>query len=1359
MKLLDQYDGSETPFEGDRTLLLNGLPAGVRILHARIKLIPIDTSSGADPFTETITFTGNRGDWGTTKAANADWVEVDFHARRTLARVKGSNLNNATLQIDLGGAYVEINDKGALAAPDSTPFTLSGNEERLPGLTVVKFKLSNASVSPDIQDVVVRSAPSNVSIRLGNLAPFWTRVGEITTPQNSTDFARVLQAFITDLEATNGFYRLPLTLHSDTLARLSVTVEIEYLFETTLLPVGLSEVSLPFDYGSVANIDEGVLQVALPPNAQVVPGDTTASIVGAFDDSRIIYGPLGNTDAPGEALVSPSSTQAQPIMLNKGAGATAIDLLLAAVTRTVRLQLDLREDLDGKPAGASLLTDNVEFSLDRETAGQATWTSVPLPQEFQFQAQQNILYWLVMQSLEGEAVWSAKPANADTPGLQNTRNGGLSWRLSSIEDITAPLAALFRLRYHPDRYQVPIELEIGSGAGAQRVKLDRFQPLGRVEFALDLPEVAEAFNDYLKQAGPASCIEAEHIADGGFDQWGRVGDEIAEAIHIALDFEPSLVTVTADGLAVYVATRTDGEGPILHLEKFDALTGTKQPPIDLGISGSPVTMTMNPHGDRLYLVSDLQSGSLHVFDTANDQLLDLTTYIPDGGVTDIAVSPDGSRLYIAQYDNYNNGNILVYGTAHLGENASPLEVIPMGTEKSPMTIAISATGAEKVFLYALIGERVPSSEGVKSDFWQNVLYRYETDQHTISETPLFLGRGGGDLAISSCGHLAVISNTGDKTLNVIDLKQWKPAGPAVDVEASPDAIVLSPDGERLYGFTRSKTSSFIGVGDTRQRRQIIEPKEESGLAQDIAVAPNGGRLYLPLRDGTNYALAILPTAAMGTLEWVVTAGRTTRLCFPAPFGNVAALGIMELGTTPIATTLAQVTPITTGCASPFRFSFWGIATELDAVAEIAWISESCDPLESTQIPIDVLEKKDNGGVTTGANPMPSATDMVLHSKRLTPPEGATQAEVRFKTAGGIAIIDKASLRVTAEATTNSELRLDAKGQPFNWTRQPETETGLSITTQDDSIQLSNTGSETVSLVQASRITPDQAFELQFHGRAVEIFSEDSPPTVELRWQDSESASLDTDISLVISPTDFERHAATGTAPSQADQAEVRITLPPQTTLMTKHISLHQQEPTAVPVGFLAHAPGELSVSQGRVAYDLGEPTPPQVPSTGLCPPKQPKPTQTRYDCFCGVCEAVHEMTGATPAMTPAGRPATTGTCSACGSSMVNLGGRLEYRAPNIAFLERKFMPRKREPEKARVSAVSRQPKKYKASRITRIKGIGEARAQKLASAGITSIRKLATLEPEEIQRILKAISLAQASQFIEEAKYLVKPGT
>lgn len=1358
MKLLDQYDGSETPFEGDRTLLLRGLPAGIRVLHAKIHLSPVDMSGGVDPFTETITLTGNRGDWGAIKAASADWVEVNFHARRTLARVKGSNLHNTTLQVDLGGAYVEINDKGALMAPDGTPYTLSGDEQRLPGLTVVKFKLSNTGASPNIREIVVRSAPSNVSIRLGNLAPFWTQVGEITTPQSSTDFAQVLQAFISGQEASNGFYRLPFTLHSDTLARLSITVEIEYLFETTLLPAGLNEMSLPFDYGGVANIDEGVLQVALPPNAQVIPRRTTASVIGAFDESRIVYGPLGSTDAPGEALISPSSTQAQPIKLSENTGTTAIDLLLAAVTRTVRLQLDLREDLDGKPAGASLLTGNVEFTLDRESAGQATWISVPLPQEFQFQAQKSILYWLVMQSLEGEVVWSVKAADTDTPGLQNTRNGGLSWRLSSIEDITAPLAALFRLRYQPDRYQIPIELEIGSGTGAQRVKLDRFQPLGRVEFTLDLPEVAEAFNDYLQQAGPAGCIEAEHIADGAFNNWSRLGNELVSPASAALQHRPHAMVEAPDGLLTYVAATNTST---TYLEIFRATSGTVSPPISLGSFIAPdYALSISPDGQRLYLLTLETESRLTVFNTATGALEGEAFFIPDGAATGMTLSPDGARLYVAQYPDteYEStgsehfGVIRVYATADLagvGGGPNTLQSINLGRKMNPRAIRAASSESGSSFLYVLVCD--------VADDQQCQIQRYETDHHTLVGTPLDVGKGDGALAIAPCGRRAVATNASanDASLNIIDLWQWKSEGAAMPLAEQPQALAITPDGKRAYVVFRhdnDKSRTTIMAIDLDQRRKSGSLVLD-GIARDIALPPNGDRLHLLLSGGIKQ-LASIKTSICTPLEWAVTTGRATRLCFPAPFGNVVALGVSELGTTPIATTLAQVTPITSGCTTPFRFSFWGIATELDAVAEIAWMSEACEPLQSEQIPIEVLERENNGGIITDATSMPSAADMVLHSKRLTPPQGATQAEVRFKTAGGIAIIDKASLRVTAEATTNSELRLDAKGQPFNWTQQPGTRTGLTITTQGDGVQLSNTGSETISLIQASRITPDQAFELQFHGRAVDIFSEDSPPTVELHWLDSGNASLDTDISLAISSTDFERHAAAGTVPSQADQAEVRITLPPQTTLIAKHVSLRQQEPTAVPVGFLSHAPGELSISQGRVVYDLGEPTPPPVPSTGLCAPKQPKPTQARYACFCGVCEAVHEITAATPATTPAGRPAIAGTCGACGSSMINLGGQLDYRAPNIAFLERKFMPRKRKPETERVSAVLQPPKKYKASRITRVKGIGEARAQKLARAGITSIRKLAAIEPEDVQRILKTISMAQANQFVEEAKSL-----
>src|SRR5262245_2354018 len=136
MKLNDIFDGSQTPFQGDRALLLRNIPANARILRATVRVTPVDVTNGSNPFAETIKFNGAIGDFGTTKTAVADqWVELDFHSRRVLNRVNGTELNDTTLQVDLGGAYVEINANGGIKAPEDPLFKLTGNSAALPSLT------------------------------------------------------------------------------------------------------------------------------------------------------------------------------------------------------------------------------------------------------------------------------------------------------------------------------------------------------------------------------------------------------------------------------------------------------------------------------------------------------------------------------------------------------------------------------------------------------------------------------------------------------------------------------------------------------------------------------------------------------------------------------------------------------------------------------------------------------------------------------------------------------------------------------------------------------------------------------------------------------------------------------------------------------------------------------------------------------------------------------------------------------------------------------------------------------------------------------------------------------------------------
>ncbi|MGK7949688.1 MAG: hypothetical protein AB4368_13080, partial [Xenococcaceae cyanobacterium] len=64
---------------------------------------------------------------------------------------------------------------------------------------------------------------------------------------------------------------------------------------------------------------------------------------------------------------------------------------------------------------------------------------------------------------------------------------------------------------------------------------------------------------------------------------------------------------------------------------------------------------------------------------------------------------------------------------------------------------------------------------------------------------------------------------------------------------------------------------------------------------------------------------------------------------------------------------------------------------------------------------------------------------------------------------------------------------------------------------------------------------------------------------------------------------------TGTAPDEATQAEIRLIQPKgEGNLVVESVSFSQIDSVSVPLIFLAETPGELTVSDFCVAYDLPE---------------------------------------------------------------------------------------------------------------------------------------------------------------------------
>lgn len=502
MKLSDCYQGNRDPFEGDRTLWLRILPDGTRVIKATVTLA-LPEKWAQSGFQETFVFPSNTveedelsaEDWGVTKTELDSFVEVDFHARRTLAEVAGSGVFSA-LFADMGGAYVNVTGDGTFNPEDLWGNTLSSDGVALPGLTVNKFKLKGNNLQ--VSQVTIRSVPTNVSVRLGQMPPFWTHLGEMATSQTSPDFADVLNMFLAEASAENGFYAIPFVVHSDTIARLDVTLAIDYVVEQPVLPSYLPEVTLPYGYSSLPGIEEDLLTVKLPRGAKPVSG-TSAMVLGTFDASRVVSGEIGESGATATITVSADRSLAQPIQLGEETPVSGIDLPLANTQPGFAgLHLDLQEDADGKPSGEVLTSAGV--TVGKPVPGGSSWGSAALPEEFRFERGKR--YWLVLQSVSGEAHWDAQPGDTATPALQASTNGGLSWRTAASDKGEKPLKAIFRLRHTPEQFTMPIQLQIGKGPEAVRVKFDRFAPLGRVEFDADFITELEEFVSSPAAASP-----------------------------------------------------------------------------------------------------------------------------------------------------------------------------------------------------------------------------------------------------------------------------------------------------------------------------------------------------------------------------------------------------------------------------------------------------------------------------------------------------------------------------------------------------------------------------------------------------------------------------------------------------------------------------------------------------------------------------------------------------------------------------------------------------------------------------------------------------------------------------------------
>jgi DNA-binding beta-propeller fold protein YncE len=1328
-----RFDGGSAPFEGRREVLWRQLPEGAEIRSARATVAPVSAPGASAPFLERIEFDGARGAWGAIRRTAPGSVEVAFHARRTLASVQGTGLAKARLLVDLGGVFQPVGPNGELAGPVGPPFALAGDPAPLPGLAVTGFRLvpePNEEPSPEVTAVWVRSVPANVSLAVGDLPPFWTRPGELAAPETTPDFAATLQAYLAGAPVEHGVHVVPLVLRSDTIARLAVELEIELAVASAALPGGLPEATLFYDFGSVPRAGAALPPVRVPAGHRV--SATRGRMVGSFQGGRVVLGPTGAVAPAGTVEVSPDSAQARLLVLDgEAVAADGADLLVAAVSRTARLQLDFRVDLDGKPGGASLLDAPVCFEIDRTAAGGPTWVSVPLPRELQLTGSRA---WLTLQSLEGTAAWSVV---AGGPAMQRTPDGGHSWRRSEAPGVAEP-AALFRLRRKTRGFTMPVELEVGG----ERVSLERFEPLRRLDLSLDFPEVAQALNRALDAAGPASCPEVEHLADGAFTRWLSLGEELGEEIPIPLEATASattsaLLVAAPDGRRAHVAV--GGADREARVHTVDLACGEVVATLLLSTVGAPTALVLDPGGSRAFLALDGRS-ELHTLDLDLGRTAVRTVTLPVTP-TALALSADGERLFVGHEPS--DELALDHGVAAIrldrleaaGRRGAALglgdvEMARLGFGRRPQALTAGALGHVMV----LAGDEAGREA---SEVLRLAARELRLDPATAAVEPAVA------LATARSGELTLVAGSGPAdgppgTLRILDSRTGREVA-AIPLSVAPRSVAASPDGSRAYVAGRGG----LAVVDLRRRREAAVRMRGADLAA-VALTPEGERVLatrLPARDGGEPpALLAASVGVPVPAEWALLSGRAWPVCLEAPRRPAVALGGVPSVPSAGPSVLAQPVPVAAGC--PYELAFDGLASEEGSRVSVTWRRDDCAVLGSHTSPLQVADLILDRPV------------LVRHRARFPSPEGAAQAEVRIEVTSGIAVLTDVSLRATAERVTNPDLAArSAAGTPTGWQAGPGGAPGLTSAARGSLLR--NPGPREVVLFQTLAAEAGREFTLELDAAAG-----GAAPAGSLRlwWIGADDRPVEEPLALEIPASGFDRQMAAGTVPEGAVEARLELAVAPSRETAVRDVSLRFDPLVEVPVTFVAQAPGELTVSGWEVCHEPVTPAAPGVPETGLCSPSpvlEGKP-RAKERCYCAACGEERTLRAGAPAVTETGRPATVGTCAACGTPMVSLGGR---PAPDAEVLVPLASPPATRVDLAQIFFPPALPgPAAPGARLTQVTGIADRRAELLAAAGIDSLERLSFGSLREIADALPRVSPELAADFIRQARELLREG-
>ena len=276
-------------------------------------------------------------------------------------------------------------------------------------------------------------------------------------------------------------------------------------------------------------------------------------------------------------------------------------------------------------------------------------------------------------------------------------------------------------------------------------------------------------------------------------------------------------------------------------------TATNTVVATIQVGASPIGVAISPDGSRVY-VANLVSQNTSVIDASTNKVI---ATIMAGGGDYLAISPDGKYLYIES----SNGNIIVI-------NTTTNSIVATIATKGNSGMAVSPDGK---YLY-VAGQNTPSS---------NLLTVINTQSNTVLTT-IPVGVAPEGVAITPDGKQVYVANYNSNSVTVINaLTNTVTQGIAVG--HLPADIVISKDGSTAYVVNYN--SDNVSVINTVTNIVVDSIAVGSGPF-GMALTPDGKELYV-LNNGSN-DISIINTAT-NKVSKTINGGST-------PFLSIGARG-------------------------------------------------------------------------------------------------------------------------------------------------------------------------------------------------------------------------------------------------------------------------------------------------------------------------------------------------------------------------------------------------------------------------------------------------------------------------------------